>query len=110
MAIVPSGLVHQAQLRQDVAQAIERIKASNRADVANIVYSIGADATDEPSIFFRILLTDSAVKEDKIAEVTGRVATDLFDAINPIEGWGLNPYFNFRSQSEQLKRKDPEWE
>lgn len=110
MAIVPSGFVHQSQLRNDVAQAIARLKASNRSDIANIVYSIGADATDEPSIFFRVLLTDLGSREERLAEVTGRVAADLFDAINPIEGWGLNPYFNFRSQSEQLKRRDPDWE
>ena len=110
MAIVPSGFVPQAQLRQDVEQAIQIIKASHPSDIANIAYSIGTDATDDAAIFFRILLTDAASKEDRLGEVTGRVAMELFDAINPIEGWGLNPYFNFRSQSEQRGRKDPDWE
>ena len=110
MAIVPAGLVHQAQLHHDVERAIHKIKAARSGDIANIVYSMGTDATDDAAIFFRILLTDAASKEERLAEVTARVTTELVDAINPIEGWGLNPYFNFRSQSEQLSRRDPEWE
>jgi hypothetical protein len=106
MSIVPSGIVHQAQLAADIAEAIHKLPTD---EVSHVSYSLGTDATDDPSIFFRVVLTDSASREEKLADVTGRVAGTLLDAIHPIENWGLNPYFNFRSQTEQRKRNGPEW-
>jgi hypothetical protein len=57
-----------------------------------------AGGTGEPSLFFRILLADASIRDDTIADLTRRIATALFDAIRPLENWGLRPYFNFRSQ------------
>jgi hypothetical protein len=106
MPTVPGGFVHQAQLAADVSDAIRKLR---KEEVSHVAYSLGMDSTDEPSIFFRVVLTDAASKEDGLADVTGRVAATLFDSIHPLENWGLMPYFNFRSQAEQQKRNDPEW-
>lgn len=103
---VPTGFVNQGQLAQSVNAAIQSL---NPQEVAHVAYSIGADSTDDPAIFFRIVLTDAASREDRLAEVTGRVASTLFDSIRPVENWGLTPYFSFRSFSEQGTRNDPEW-
>ena len=105
MPIAPSGFVHQGQLAIEISKAKHKLGQ----DVVHISYNIGSDSTGEPSVFFRIVLTDAASREDGLAEVTGRVATILFDEIRPLENWGLNPYFNFRSQTEQQKSNDPEW-
>ena len=103
---VPTGFVNQAQLAQSVNTAIRSL---NPQEVVHVAYSIGHDSTDDPAIFFRIVLTDAASREDRLADVTGRVASTLFDSIRPIENWGLTPYFSFRSFSEQRMRNDPEW-
>lgn len=103
--MVPNGFVHQAQLDGDITSAILKLGP----EVVHVAYSLGADSTGEPSIFFRIILADSATKEEAITEVTDRIATILFDEVRPIENWGLHPYFNFRSRSEQRRRPDPEW-
>jgi hypothetical protein len=103
--MVPTGLVHQTQLANEIAKAIRKLGK----EIVRVNYSLGTDSTGEPSIFFRIVLTDAASREDKLAEVTSRVATILFDEIRPHESWGLLPYFSFRSKSEQEKRNDPEW-
>ena len=101
----PTGLIHQRELDTQ----IERTKASLGPDVVHLAYRIGEDSTGAASIFFRITLRDTATAEDVIMEATGRVATILFDQIRPVENWGLRPYFNFRSESEQRKRPDPDW-
>jgi hypothetical protein len=106
MPMVPAGFVHQGQLDAEIKSAIRTLGP----EVVHVAYSVGPDSTDEPSIFFRIVLTDAASGEDILTEVTGRVATILFDTVRPIENWGLHPYFNFRSQSEQRRRKDAGWE
>ena len=101
----PTGLIHQGELAAQIARA----KSSLGPEVAHVAYRIGADSTGEASIFFRITLLDWAIDENLIADVTGRVATTLFDEIRPLDNWGLRPYFNFRSHSEQLRRPDPDW-
>ena len=103
--MVPTGFVHQAQLANEVASAIRKLGK----EAVRVNYSLGTDSTGEPSIFFRIVLTDAASREDKLADVTGRMATILFDEIRPQENWGLLPYFSFRSKSEQEEQNDPEW-
>lgn len=105
MPRVPTGFVHQTQLANEVAKAIRKLGR----EAVHVNYNLGTDSTGEPSIFFRIVLTDSASREDKLSEVTSRIKTVLFDEIRPQENWGLLPYFSFRSKSEQERRNDPEW-
>ena len=103
---VPTGSVNQAQLAQSANAAIRSL---NSQEVAHVAYSIGDDSTGDPAIFFRIVLTDEASREDRLADVAGRVESTLFNSIRPIENWGLTPYFSFRSFSEQRMLNDPGW-
>jgi hypothetical protein len=103
--MVPTGFAHQTQLANEIAKAIRKLPN----EAVRVNYNLGTDSTGEPSIFFRIVLTDAASKEDKLAQVTDRIAMMLFDGIRPHENWGLLPYFSFRSKSEQEQRNDPEW-
>ena len=103
---VPTAFVNQAQLAQSVNAAIRSL---NPQEVVHVAYSIGHDSTDDPAIFFRIVLADAASREDRLEDVTGRVASSMFNSIRPIENRGLTPYFSFRSFSEQEIRNDPEW-
>jgi len=102
---VPTGFVHQTHLADEITKAIRKLGR----EAVRINYSLGTDSTGEPAIFFRVVLTDAASRESRLAEVTGRIATILSDEIRPHENWGLLPYFTFRSKSEQDKRNDPEW-
>ena len=105
MPIVPSGFVNQAQLSTVIDKAIRKLGK----EAVRLKYSFGADFSGEPSIFFRIVLSDAASRENVLAQVTDRIVTTLYEEIRPQENWGLLPYFRFRSQSEQAERKDPEW-
>lgn len=104
--MVPAGFIHQGHL-DDVIKGTLGLLGP---EVAHVAYRIGPDSTDEPSLFFRILLTDSSIHEDTIADMTGRIVAILSDAVRPLDNWGLRPYFNFRSESEQERRRDPDWE
>ncbi len=103
--MVSSGFVHQGQLDVAIESAVGKLGP----EAVHVAYRLGEDSTGEASIFFRIVLADSAAREENLTEITGSIVTTLFDEVRPIENWGLHPYFNFRSQSEQQKRKDPEW-
>src|SRR5260370_19207621 len=97
MPMVPTGYVHQGHINTIIKDTI----GSLGPEVAHVAYSIGPDSTGEPSIFFRILLADSYIREETIAYLSRRIATVLSNAVRPIEDWGLRPYFNFRSKFEQ---------
>jgi hypothetical protein len=103
---VPTGFIPQAQLDDEIKTAIGKL---NPNEVAHVAFSISDDSTNTPALFFRIILQDQASREDRLGDVTERVATTLFDLIRPFENWGLTPYFSFRSVSEQMLRRDPEW-
>ncbi len=104
--MAPSGYIHRGHI-DSIIKAAEPLLGP---DVLHVSYSIRPDSTDEPSIFFRVLLTDAAAHKDNIVAVTRRVAEVLREAVRPLEDWGLNPYFNYRTKSEQDRRRDPDWE
>ncbi len=85
------------------------IEAKLRPAVVRIRYSVGDDWSGDPSIFFRVVISDSATQGAALAEVTGSVRARLFDDLG-LGGMDYIPYFNFRGQSEQEALKDPEWE
>ncbi len=101
--IAPTGFVNQAQL----TEVVKKAALSLGPEVVRLKHSIGTDTSGDPAIFFRIVLADSAVHKDTLGDVTGEIATTLFDEIRPYENWGLVPYFSFRSESEQ--GIDQEW-
>ena len=105
MPYTPTGFVNQEQL----ANAVARAAAKLGSDVVRLRHGVGTDTSGEPALFFRIVLSDPASKEEKLADVTSRIATILFDEIRPYENWGLIPYLSFRSNSEQATRNEPEW-
>lgn len=105
MPHTPTGFVNQAQLANAIAQVVPKLGE----EIVRLRHSIGSDTSGEPAIFFRIILPDAAIHEATLADVTGRIATTLFEELRPYENWGLIPYFSFRSNSEQILRNDPDW-
>jgi hypothetical protein len=103
--VIRAGYVNLGQLGNIVAEAAQHLGP----EVVHVSYSIRPDSTDEPSLFMRILLDDRYISEDTIGGLTSRISTALRDAIRPLEDWGLRPYFNFKSKSDQDRRPDPEW-
>jgi len=105
MAIVPTGFINAAQLESAIKKAIRKLGK----DVVRVNYSVGTDWADDPAIYFRVVLTDAASRDDKLLATANRVEAILSDDLRPYENWGLLPYFNFRRNSEQRERNDPEW-
>jgi hypothetical protein len=103
--MAPTRFVNQTQLASEIAKAVRKL----RKEAVRVRYNFDTDSTGEPSIFFRIVLTDAASREDKIAEVARRIEKILDDDLHIYENWGLLSYFSFRSESEQAQRHEPEW-
>ena len=54
-------------------------------------------------------MTGMATRHGTLADITGRVAGELFDLLQLSES-EYTPYFYFRSKAEQDKLNAPEWQ
>ncbi len=106
MPMAPIRFFDQTKLESVVGEAINKLGK----DVVRVRYSYDDDHTGEPSIFFRVVLTDAAAKPASLGKVASGVKRLLIDEIRPHENWGLHLYFNFRSKSETVITKDPDWD
>jgi len=102
---VRTGPIAYKQLTADIEKAIRKLPK----EVVRVRYSFGMDSTDEPAIYFRVVISDAASREDVLFKVTSRIEKILSEQIRPLEDWGMLAYFNFRNQSEQKELNDPDW-
>jgi hypothetical protein len=103
--IIPRAHAEQEQF----AAAIAEVERQLHPDVVYIRHSLGNDWTGEPSVFFRVLLSDAAGTRDQLLNVTNRIETAIVWQVEPLEQWGVLPSFNYRSQSEQAAMKEEAW-
>jgi hypothetical protein len=103
--IVPRALVHQSQFES----AVKEVEGAFRPEIVRVRYDFGDDSTGEPAVFFRILLSDTASRRDRLRGIASRIETAIYRRVEPLEQWGVLPYFTYRSQSEQAQLNDPAW-
>jgi len=105
IVFIPRGVAQQGALDVSVRNAIDALGR----DVVRVRYTLGQDWSGEYAIFFRIVLSDRASKRDQLLRVTQRVTNQIVQRLEPVEQWGLVPYFDFRSQSEQAALQEEAW-
>ncbi|HYL76346.1 MAG TPA: hypothetical protein VEU96_19195 [Bryobacteraceae bacterium] len=106
MPLAPSGIVSERQ----IATAIQKAAARLAPEVERIRYALTSDSTGSAAIFFRVLLSDRASRPDGLYERTERITARILEMVRPRERFGVEAYFNFRSESEQAKLQDAAWE
>ena len=105
LCIFAKAFAQQAQLDQ----AIDQLKQMLGPDVVRLRYALGQDWTGESAIFFRIVLSDRASRRDQLRNSTSQIETAIVQHLQPLEQWGVLPYFNYRSQSEQTVLQEEAW-
>jgi hypothetical protein len=98
--VLPRGIAHQEELVKEI-DALLPIPG-----VVKWRYSIEDDWTGDPSIFFRITLSDEAARPGVLRENARRIRNLIEERIDPLRRWDLLCYENFRSESEQAELKD----
>ncbi len=102
--LMRSPVVNEAE----IDRRIKEVARNLAPDVVRIRYAITLDSTGEEAIFFRVLLSDEASREKRLAKVTERIESELLAAI-PLDEFGLFSFFHYRSRSEQAMLKEPAW-
>jgi len=94
---VPRAFVHQDQFQAEVRRVAEGLAP----EVVEIISTLGNDWSGETAVFFMVILADTATRRDRLLGITNRVSQVMVEQVQPLEEWGVLPYFNFRSKSEQ---------
>ncbi|HXM40576.1 MAG TPA: hypothetical protein VN924_04950 [Bryobacteraceae bacterium] len=93
----------------DLARRVKAVARKLSPDVVRIRYEIALDSTDKEAIFFRIVLSDDASREEKLRQVAESVESELSKRLKMNWASGCISTFeaspNQRSLKSQLGRK-----
>jgi hypothetical protein len=87
-------------------QELQFLKASMPPAFIGWDYALKEDWSGDPSIFFYITLSDEASKRGNLRRIAAEISGKISESIQPLDRYGLNAYFHFRSQSEQAILKE----
>ena len=90
-------------------EQVDQVARELAPDVVRIRFHIGRDWSDDPAIYFKIVLSDEASRRDRLAGVTERVRSKLDRALG-LSDTDRFVYFRFRSRSEQDALREEAWE
>ena len=102
---IARAFVQQAQLDE----AVGNLKPELGSDVVTLRYTLGQDWSGEPAIFFRVVLSEQASRRDQLRSSTKQIENTIMQRLQPLEEWGVLPYFSFRSMAEQAALQEEAW-
>ena len=70
---------------------------------------VAHDWSDDPAIYFLVVLSDEATSKDRLEAVTDRVRETLSNG-HRLDSLDHISYFKFRGQSEQAKLQEKAWD
>jgi hypothetical protein len=106
---MPISRVQDEEIGDRLANGLRQIERKLQPDVIRIRSSFRDDWSGDPAIFFRIVLSDEASRTKNLAELTGNIGDQIFEDLG-LAKLDYVPYFNFRSESEQKRLQNPEWD
>jgi hypothetical protein len=96
-----------------IAQQSEFFGAVSRImlppQVVSLTPMLGTDGNGNDAVFFRVVLADNSVPRNQLLAFTRQISASIIAQLNPNEEWGVWPYFDFITQSEEARNKQPIW-
>jgi hypothetical protein len=102
---IAKAFAHQA----DLFAAVDQVARALGPHVLSITPTLGTDWNAESAIFFQVIVADNAVPRLQMLAFTKQISRAIMQQIRPLEDWGVLPYFNFLTQSELQRIKEPIW-
>jgi hypothetical protein len=102
---IAKTVAHQAEF----FAAIDQIAGTLAPHVLSITPTLGTDWNGESAVFFDVILADDAAPRLQMVAFTNHVSRAILQRLRPLEDWGVLPYFNFLTQSEQRRIKEATW-
>ena len=83
--------------------AVARAAASLQPNVLSVTPKLGDDWNGESAVFFEIVLTDG-IPRAQLVPITKQISRAIVQQVQPLEKWGVLPYFDYLTKSEQARR------
>jgi hypothetical protein len=100
---IARAFAHQAQFFTAIAQV------ALPPQVLSVTPTLGTDWDGESAVFLQVILADNSVARAQLLAFTKQISRAIIQQIRPLEEWGVLPYFNFLTQSEHARMKEPAW-
>jgi hypothetical protein len=98
---IARAFAHQAQFFGAIA------RVALPPQVLSVTPTLGTDWNGESAVFFDVILADNSVPRPQLLAFTKQLSRAIVQEIRPLEEWGVLPYFNFLTESEQARMKEP---
>lgn len=102
---IPKAFAHQTEFFATIAN----VAGTFTPQVVGITPTLGTDWEGEPAVFLQVILADDAVPRTQLLAFTKSISWAIAQHVQPLEEWGVLPYFNFLTQTEQARTKEPIW-
>lgn len=105
---MPAVVMNPKDLAPKVEAALRKLKRNK--DIVSVAYSFDNDWTGDPAVYFRIVLSDEAAREENLMKITPGIKTKLIEELGFFTAnLPFIPYFSFRSASEYRESGDRGW-
>ncbi|MGO9258942.1 MAG: hypothetical protein ACLQU1_21865 [Bryobacteraceae bacterium] len=101
---IARAFTQQARFFAAVAEAASGLPHA----IVSVTPSLGTDWNGEAAVFFQVVLAAGSSR-GQLLNLTKQVSWAIVQQVQPLEEWGVLPYFDFRTQSEQAEIKEPTW-
>ena len=98
----------EASKQEAVKAAIDEVVEALAPKIVHIRSNFGEDWMGNPALFFRVLLSDEASKDENLHPTARRVYQLMDERMDALD-LNVHSHFNFRSLSEQRNLKDTDW-
>jgi len=93
------AFAQQSQFLAAVAQAASALQPH----VVGVTPTLGDDWNGESAVFFEIVLADG-IPRAQLPPLARQISESIVQQVQPLEEWGVLPYFDFLTKSEQARR------
>jgi hypothetical protein len=100
---IAKAFAHQAQFFAAIAHV------ALPPQVQSVTPTLGTDWNGESAVFFQVILADKSVPRPELLTFTKQISQTIIQQIRPLEEWGVLPYFDFLTESEYARMKEPTW-
>jgi hypothetical protein len=100
---IARAVAHQAQFLEAIAGV------ALPPEVLSATPTLGTDWNGDSAVFFQVILADNSVPRPKLLAFTKQISRAIVQEIRPLEEWDVVPYFDFLTESERAKMKEPSW-
>jgi hypothetical protein len=100
---IARAFAHQAQFFTAVDQV------ALPPQVLSVTPTLGTDWNGESAVFFDVILADNSVPRPQLLAFTRQISRAIVREIRPLEEWGVLPHFNFLTETERARMKEPTW-